>query len=78
MERNNNDFPGDVIIGKRIRHRIEVPVTESGKVTKRWFKGTVLRKAAGEELMVISDEDKDIVSQGYSMYMVKYDRENEI
>ena len=37
-----------------------------------------MRKAAGEELMGISDEDKDIVSQGYSMYMVKYDRENEI
>ena len=70
------DYPGDAIIGRRIRHRYEV--ASSGKVTKRWYKGIVLRRAAGDELMNISEEDQDIVNQGYFLYMVKYDKEDQI
>ena len=69
-------FPEDAIIGKRIHHRYEV--STSGKVVRKWFKGTVLREASDEDLRSISEEDADIVNQGYTLYMVQYDNEDQI
>ena len=74
--KQTSDFPGESIVGKRIKHRYEV--TKSGKVVKQWFKGNVLRVATEEELRDICEEDQDIVSQGYTLFMMKYDNEDQI
>ena len=47
-------------------------------MVRKWFKGTVLREASDEDLRSISEEDADIVNQGYTLYMVQYDNEDQI
>ena len=66
-------FPGDDIIGKEIKHKYEVK-PRTGNVTKKWYRGTVLRKANEDELIDASPEDLSTLEQGHTIYMVHYEK----
>ena len=73
-KKNNLMFPD--VINKRIRQRFEV--AKSGRVEKKWFKGTVVRLATEEEMLDVSDHDFELSKQGYQLFMVEYDNFEEL
>ena len=70
-------FPGDEIVGQRIKHKFEV-TTRAGKTRNEWYKGTVIRKACEDEIEMASPEDKIYIERGLTLYVVDYDKETDL
>ena len=52
--------------------------TSAGKDRVQWFWGTVLRAATEHDMKYASDDDKEYAENGLILYVVDYDKENEL
>ena len=73
----NIPFPNADIIGKRFKHKCNTQ-TKAGKPKTEWFKGTFLCKANPEDLKDLSPEDQLYMEKGYSLFIIDYDKENDL
>ncbi|XP_001200676.3 nucleolar protein dao-5 [Strongylocentrotus purpuratus] len=65
----DDEFPGDGIVGKRIRHRCSL-----GKHgLYKWYEGKVVHKTSPSELLKLDEEQIGHLNNLYTFYTVKYD-----
>ncbi|XP_054760020.2 muscle M-line assembly protein unc-89-like [Lytechinus pictus] len=70
----DDDFPGDAIIGRHIRHRCSL-----GKHgLYKWYEGKVVHKSTASELLKLDEEQFGHLNNLYTFYTVKYNDNDEI
>ncbi|XP_041470538.1 dentin sialophosphoprotein-like [Lytechinus variegatus] len=70
----DDDFPGDAIIGRRIRHRCSL-----GKHgLYKWYEGKVVHKSTASELLKLDEEQFGHLNNLYTFYTVKYNDNDEL